>query len=144
MPSGVSDYGSGALLSALVGITAPITRYWVALCTDEPGPGMDGDVLGDLEPDDTAYARMLYGTGNALWSAQDGYVTTLADLTFPTPTVDWATVTHYALCTAPTSGELIAWGEFLEPQYVAAGLIVTIPAGGIVIALDQLDDPITL
>lgn len=144
MSAGVSDYGAGAWLASLFGVTGPITDYWLALCSDEPSSDMDGDVLGDLEPAGGGYARVRYGTGPALWAADSNFLTNLVDVDFGVPTDDWGDVSHFALCTDPTGGDLYAWGEFLNPQYVEAANQMLIPAGALVLALTTLDDSITV
>lgn len=144
MPSGVSDFGAGTWLAALFGITAPIDGYYLALCTDEPGTGMDGDILADLEPADPAYSRISYGTAGGSWGANGNYITNSFDIDFGLPDLDWGDLNHYALCTALTGGDIYAWGEFLNPQYVVAGYQLVIPAGGLVLTLSALDNSIAI
>lgn len=142
MASGVSDYGAETWLSALFGVVALPTGYYIALCLDEAGAAMDGDMLADLEPTDTAYARQPYGTGVDEWGANGPYLTNLLDIEFPTPVEDWGYLTHFALCDSVTSGQLYAWGEMFNPQYVSTDIGMLIPPGGLVLGLQALDNTI--
>ncbi len=143
MPAGVSNYGSEAWLGMLFGITDLPTEYYVALCNDEPGADMDGDVISDLEPDSgMGYARVLYGIGNSYWYADSGFVTNVSTINFPMATDEWGFFNHFALMSDPDEGEIYAWGEFLNPQYIVAGTTMAIPQGGLVVTLSSLDNSI--
>jgi hypothetical protein len=144
MPSGVSDFGATAWLAALFAVSEPITGYYLALCSDEPGAGMDGDLLADLEPVDSSYHRVGYGVGADNWGANGNYLTNSLDIDFGLPSEDWGDISHYALCTAISSGELYAWGEFLNPQFVQADYQLLIPAGALVLTLSALDNLIAI
>jgi hypothetical protein len=144
MGSGVTDYGSPTWLGALFGVIPVPSGYYVALCVAEPGVAMDGAVLGDLEPDDTAYHRQFIALGSTRWGVSDSYITTLVDVDFGLASADWGQITHYALCSAPSGGNIFAWGEFLNPPTIQSGYQATIPAGGIVVALSALEAPIAV
>lgn len=140
MPAGVTDFGATSWLESLFGVSPVISGYYIALLSDEPGADMDGDALADLEPDDPAgYQRKLYGTGGANWASNSNFLATLNDVTFGLPTVAWGDVSHFGLCSAVSSGDLYAWGELANPQYLDVGSRVVIPAGGIVVSLAALD-----
>lgn len=142
MPSGVSDFGSSTWLAALFGVTPIPAEYFIALCTDEPGSAMDGDILTDLEPVDAAYQRQPYWPGSLSWESNGPYLTNLKPISFPLPSVDWGYLTHYAVCSAATSGQLYAWGEIVNAQFVTATIGMQIPAGGLVLGLHALDNSI--
>lgn len=145
MPSGVSDFGAGAFLSALFGITADITGYYVALCSDAPGPAADGTILTALEPaGGSGYARQAYAAGASNWAANGSYLTNLVEILFPLPLGDWGRLTHYALTDSLTNGDLYAWGAFTNPQNVTASYSISIPVGGIVLSLSSLENSITV
>lgn len=143
MPSGISDFGSATWLAALFGALPLPKTYWMALCLDEPGPAVDGDMLADLEPADPSYTRQAYPAGGGWWDSNGPYLTNTADITFPLPAADWGYVTHFVLCNAPTSGDIYAWGELLSPQYVTDSVAVSMPAGTLVLGLHTLDNSIT-
>jgi hypothetical protein len=142
MPSGVSDYGSARWLSALFGVVDRPTEYFVALCSRAPGVAMDGDMLAGLEPADPVYARQRYPTGDGAWASNGPYLTNLNALIFPTPAVDWGYLTHFALCSAATSGQVFAWGEMFNPQFVTNRIGVLVPVGSLVLGLHALESSI--
>lgn len=142
MPSGVSDFGSATWLSALFGVVPLPEQYHVALCTREPGSLMDGTMLAALEPTSGSYLRRPYPTGAAAWAANGPYLTNLQALAFPTPGDDWGYLTHFALCTAADGGQLYAWGQFFNPQFVSRSIGMFIPPGGMVLGLHALDNSI--
>ena len=146
MPSGVSDFGAATWLAALFGVIEPITGYYVALCADEPGPDIDGDMLADLEPGtaDPTYQRVFYGVGAGNWGTNGNFLTTTNDVDFGLPGADWGIVNHFALCDQPSGGDIYAWGEFLNPQYVGADVQMLVPAGGLVLTLSSLDNSIAI
>lgn len=145
MTSGISDYGAGAWLASLFGVTDPIEGYWVALASDDPGSDGDGDTLADLEPPPgVGYARLFIAAGPANWSANDSYLTNLVEVDFPLPWDDWGPISHYVLCDSATSGDVYGWGALTNPQQVTAGYSVSIPVGGLVVSLASLENSIAL
>lgn len=142
MPSGVSDYGSATWLSALFGVTALPAAYYVALCQAEPGAAMDGDILATIEPVDPAYARQPYPPGPTAWTANGPYLTNVQAITYSTPTAAWGYLTHFALCTQPSFGQVFAWGGLLNSQFVDPGVGILIPAGALVLGLHSLENTI--
>lgn len=144
MPSGISDFGTATWLSVLLGLTPVPAAYWIALCSREPGDAMDGAMLAALEPTvDPAYRRRSYSTGPAFWAGNGPYVTNLQSVTFPTPGVDWGYLTHFALCTEITAGQVYAWGQVSNPQFVTRSIGMLIPPGGIVLGLHSLSNAIS-
>lgn len=144
MPAGVADYGASTWLGVLFGLAKAPTLYWLALCTDQPGTAMDGDVLADLEPADKAYRRVRYGIGADYWAVNGNFVTNTDEIAFGVPTADWGYLNHFALCTASSGGDLYAWGEFISPAYVATDVQAVVPVGGLVVALSSLDPSIVV
>jgi hypothetical protein len=144
MSSDITDFGAGAWLGALLGVTDPITGYFVALASDAPGVAADGDILADLEPAFDDYARQPYGTGPGLWALNGNVITNLVDVDFGVPAADWGPLTHYVLCDSLVSGQLYGYGLLANPQTVQAGFSVVMPAGGLVLTLASQDDSITV
>lgn len=138
MPSGVSDYGSATWLSALFGVVALPADYWIALCTHEPGAAMDGSMLAGIEPAG-GYVRAHYPAGPSAWASNGPYLTNTQTVSFSTPTEDWGYLTHFALCSAPSAGQVYAWGEMNNPQYITGGIHAIIPNGSLVLGLHALD-----
>ncbi len=143
MGSGIADFGVGALLEALFGIT-PITSVWVALCSDEPGVAADGDILADLEPAAAEYIRQEIAFDGSHWAVDGNNATNLVEVTFPAAVSDWGSINHYAFTTGSTSGDLYGFGELTEPQVVSAGYQMALPPGGLIITLASQDSSITV
>lgn len=135
MASSVSQWGADAVADLLTGNgTFPATMY-VALCKDEPDPGYDGTVLADLEPTG-GYARQPISMNPASWDlASSGVSVSKVLITYPTATLDWGSISHWALCTAATAGEVFGYGEFDLTARVLAGAIFTVPIGGLSISV---------
>ena len=64
-----------------------------------------------------AYARQLAG----LSAPSDGASSNGADVTFPTATVAWGTVTHAALMDAATAGNVLMFSALDVSKVVASG-----------------------
>lgn len=143
MSSGVADYGASLWLGALFGLVDLPTEYWVALCSDAPGPGGDGDTTAALEPAaGLNYGRLEIGTGVDNWGVNGPYLANLVDLDWPVAFEDWGRITHYALLDSQTSGNLFGYGEMNNPQYVSQGFALSIPAGGLIVNLGSNENPI--
>lgn len=145
MASSVSDYGAGALLCQMFGVSPVPAGYWIALCLSEPDSTADGDVLVGVEPPPmTGYSRQWIATGFNAWTLNGAQLTNVAEVDYGVPGADWGSLTHYALTDDQFSGNLIAYGEFLSP--VAAGPLyqMTIPPGGLNLALYALENTIAL
>lgn len=144
MPSNVTDWGASQYLSILHGIVSLPPGYYVALCSDEPGPLADGSILAGLEPADTAYHRRYIPLDAASWADPTigGYVANLIALDFGIPGLDWGLLPYFALCDSATAGEVFAYGEFNQPAYVTASYDVQIPPGAITLALSGYVPPI--
>lgn len=139
MASGVSDYGSATWLSALFGVVPLPTEYFLALCSVEPGAATDGNMLAGLEPSDAAYERQPYQIGPTFWASNGPYLTNLKAVPFPVPDQDWGSLTHFALCTQTTGGQVFSWGQMFNPLFVTRTIGVFIPPGALVLGLHALD-----
>lgn len=106
-------------------VTIP-TSTWFALHTEDPGTdGSGAEVTGG------DYERVEIPSNTTNWSAPTTgtgveAITNLLTLTFPVPTADWGTITHWALWTADTGGEVLIYGEFPTPRAVLLGDVAPI------------------
>lgn len=124
-----SDYARNKLIDywfrAAAMPTKP-THVYVALYTATPSAAGGGtEVTGgsyartDLAPSDTNWLATQGGTsGNS--SGTTGQTKNAVVVTFPVPTADWGTITHYGLFDA-LAGNLLFYGAFTTPKTVANG-----------------------
>src|SRR5262245_44774752 len=134
--SQASDYLEGQL-RAHIFRTASFTKptvLAVALYTAAPS-----DAGGGTEVSGGAYARVNTPPLDANWTAAsstDGITTNAADITFPTPSANWGTVTHFGIFDATSAGNLLVWGALSSsrtinngdpaPKFLAGQLSITI------------------
>jgi hypothetical protein len=85
------------------------------------------------EPAAGNYARIDFPTWNA---ASGGQADNGADITFATPSDDWATVTFSALCDAATDGNLLIYAAATPNQAPKSGDPVKIPSGDYIVTMD--------
>jgi len=71
-----------------------------------------------------SYARVNLAPGDANWSAPDamgGLTANLAAITFPSPTANWGTVTHFAIWDAASGGNMLIYGALSTPKTINNG-----------------------
>jgi len=108
-----------------VAYTPPATVY-VALYTSNPGPDDTG-----TEVSGGGYARQAVTFGTAS-SAQ---ISNSADVTFPTATASWGTVTHIGIKDSATGGNLLYYAALSTAKTVDVGDTIKIPLGQIVLSM---------
>jgi hypothetical protein len=106
--------------------TPPATVY-LALFTSAPS-----DAGGGTEVSGGSYARQAV----TLSAASGGASSNSADITFPTATADWGTVTHCALMDAATSGNMLMWTPLDASKTVNNGDTFKIEAGDLDVTVD--------
>ena len=99
--------------------TPPSTLY-VALFTTATS-----DAGGGTEVSGGAYARQAAG----LSAASGGASSNAADITFPTATADWGTITHVALMDALTGGNMLMHSPLDASKTVNNGDTFKVNAG---------------
>ena len=116
----LSDYFENAIIETMraTGITA--AAAYVALYTSDPTDADTG-----TEVSGGSYARQLAG----LSVASGGASSNAADITFPTATASWGTVTHVGLRDAVTSGNLLMHSILDASKTVGSGDTFKINAG---------------
>jgi hypothetical protein len=139
--SALSDYLEQKLLDHVYnGVTlSPPSQVWLALHTADPTDAGSG-----TEVSGGSYARVrIYANGGGTpafnLAVTDGIgkaVTNANDVTFPTATVPWGTITHVALRDASTGGNLLHYGPLDEAQTVGTGGIFKIAAGSLKLRLE--------
>ena len=138
--SALSDYLEQDLLDLIFNkdaFTGPTT--YVALFTDDPTDAGSGtEVTGG------SYARVLVydnGSGSPDWTvatvdAPGWKVVNDDDITFPTATASWGTITHFAVFDASTSGNLLFHGALDEARVIGTDDVFKFLAGLLVFCLE--------
>jgi hypothetical protein len=97
----------------------PKRPIWVALFTASPTDADSGtEVTGG------AYARVQLDPSDANWtgaSATNGLTDNASTITFPVPTANWGSVTHFGIYDRATAGKLIVWGALTTAKTVNNG-----------------------
>jgi len=126
--SEMSNYLETALVNATLrntSYTSPATVYAALFTTDPTDAGSGTEVSGG------AYAR----TSITFGSPSNGVTTNSADVTFPTCTVAWGTVTHMGIYDASTSGNLLYHTPLDASKTVDSGDIFKISSGNLSVTL---------
>ncbi len=142
--SGKGDWLENKFLDFLLRaqtFTAP-TSVWVALLTAAPS-----DSGGGTEVSGGSYARVQVTSALANWAGTQsagstaastgtgGQTSNNAAITFPAPTANWGSVTHFGLYDAATTGNLLYWAALTtaktvnngdaSPSFAAGSLTIT-------------------
>jgi hypothetical protein len=128
---GISDYLAHKMLDLIfsgTGYTAP--SIYVGFSTANP----EDDGGGTSEPVGNNYSR----TQVSSWrSVANSVVDNAAEVTLPTPSGSWGTLTHEILMDAATSGNLLYYGKLRYTQSPNNGDGLTIPVGALNIGVDR-------
>ena len=126
--SEISNYLENALINATLRnttFTAPATVY-VSLWTSDPTDAGSG-----TEVSGGSYARTAVTFG----APSNGVTTNSADVTFPTATGSWGTVTHIGIHDALTTGNLLYHTPLDASKAIASGDIFKISTGNLSVTL---------
>lgn len=143
--AGFSDYVENKLVDLILrgqAFTAPTNTY-VALFTATPS-----DSGGGTEVSGGSYARVAVSGALASWagtqsagsttasSGTGGVTSNNAAVTFPSPTANWGSITHWGVFDANTSGNLLFWAALgtaktvnnndAAPSFAIAALTLTV------------------
>jgi hypothetical protein len=108
-----------------------VSNLHLALYTSAPS-----DSGGGTELSGNAYARASVSRADAQWTFSAGTISNTNTITFPTPTANWGTVTHFGIFDASTGGNLLFHGALTASKTVNNGDTVTFPAGQLQITFD--------
>ena len=123
-----SDFLENALINAVLRnttYTSPATVY-VSLYTTDPTDADTG-----TEVSGGSYAR----TAVTMGAPSNGVSTNSADVTFPTATASWGTVTHIGIHDALTSGNLLFHTPLDTSKTIDSGDIFKIASGNLSVTL---------
>ena len=133
---GFSNATEAKILDHIVGKSqyAFPTNTYLALCTTAPSETDTGSTLA--EPTGlTGYARKVLTAAD--WNAASGgQIANAATITFATITAGTATILGWALCTAASGGDVIAYGGGLNVGLSATQTPATVAPGALTISLD--------
>ena len=123
-----SNYLENALINAVLRnttYTSPATVY-VSLYTSDPTDADTG-----TEVSGGSYARTAVTFG----APSNGVSTNSADVTFPTATASWGTVTHIGIHDASTAGNLLFHTPLDTSKTIDSGDIFKITSGNLSVTL---------
>ena len=124
----MSNYLENAIINATLrntSYTSPTTVY-VALYTSDPTDADTG-----TEVSGGSYARQSVTFG----SPSNGVSTNSADVTFPTATGSWGTVTHIGIRDASTAGNLLYHAPLTTSKTIGSGDIFKISSTNLSVTL---------
>jgi hypothetical protein len=124
----MSDFLENALINATLRnttYTSPAVVYVGLFTTDPTDANVGTEVTGG------SYAREAASFG----APSNGSSTTDADITFPTATGDWGTVTHFGIYDAATTGNLLYHGVLNNSKTIQTGDILKIEAANLTVTL---------
>ena len=135
MASNVTDFGENALVGALFGASTSVpASFYMALLTQAPQISDDGTLI--YEPTVGGYTRVSFNNTTAFWSSPSGgVVTNVGTISFPVATADWPAVTHYALTSAVTGGNMYLYAPLQVPRIVQNGHLCKFDPGQLTISL---------
>jgi hypothetical protein len=123
-----SNYLENALINATLrntSYTSPTTVY-VALYTTDP---TDADTGTEISGGSYARTAVTFG------APSNGVATNNADVTFPTATGSWGTITHVGVRDATTAGNLLYHAALTASKTVASGDVFKISSGNLSVTL---------
>ena len=126
----MSDYLERSLLNATLNNTAftTVATPYISLHTADPtDAGTGTEVSGG------SYARTAASFATA--SGTSGSVATDADITFPTATASWGTVTHIGIWNASSAGDLLYHTALDSSKTIDSGDIFKITSGNLTVTL---------
>lgn len=97
----------------------PKRPVYVALFTAAPS-----DAGGGTEVTGGSYARVAVAPADANWSAPDGtggLTDNVGAITFPTPSANWGTATHFGIFDRATAGNLLIHGALAASKTINNG-----------------------
>ena len=123
---------------------SPPGTLYIGLLTAAPSDNTAG-----TEVSGGSYARQGIAGSLANWAGTQGAGTTTAStgssgttsnngvVTFPTPSANWGTITHFGIYDAVSGGNLVYWGPLSSSKSVFSGDAVSIQAGQLQVQVDD-------
>lgn len=111
--------------------SAAAGNLYIALFTAAPS-----DAGGGTEATFGSYARQAVVRSASGWTVAGNNVSNAAEVAFPEATSGSETITHFAIMTAVTSGDMLNWAAVDTSRLVTSGVVVKFAIG----ALDVTED----
>jgi len=120
--------GAGTLIWTAIATIPALTTKYIGLLTAAPS-----DTGGGTEVSGGSYARVAVACTLAAFAGTQAAGSTTAStgtggttsnnaaITYPAPTANWGTVTHYAEYDAPTGGNLLTWDALTASRVILNG-----------------------
>lgn len=124
----ISNYLENALINATVratSYTSPSAVYAALFTSDPTDANVGTEVSGG------SYARQSITFG----SPSNGVSSNTADLTFPTCTLTWGTITYFGIYDALTSGNLLYHAPLTTSKTISTGDNFKIATGNLTLTL---------
>lgn len=125
----ITDYLEAELLDHVLNAAyTPAATIYLALCTADPTDAATGASMSEVA-NSGSYARTAITFG----AASSRRVTQNADVTFPTASGAWGSLTHWAIVDTNTygSGNVLAHGAFPYTKSIVSGNTPTVPSGDV-------------
>jgi len=126
----MSDYLEGEIIKHIfrTGSFTKPTVLAIGLLTAAPS-----DTGGGTEVTGGSYARVSVNPLDANWAAivgNNGTTSNVSAVTFPAPTANWGTITHFGIYDAASAGNLLFYGALTTSKTVNNGDAAPSFAGG--------------
>jgi hypothetical protein len=123
-------WGSAEIMGSFFGaLKVPPSVTYMALIKDTaPNPYVVGNEL-DEPLTEAGYSRLQVDNQATNWIQDAETITNNATFTFTAAIADWGEINYWAMCNAPTEGQVYFYGEFLEPVQILAGDFAIIDTG---------------
>jgi len=102
---------------------------YIALCTADPGETGTGSSMSETTY--TNYARVAVARTSGGWTVSGNSVSNTGTISFPTCGTTGATITHFAICDAATTGNLLFSGALSSSLVVSNGITPTFAAAAL-------------
>lgn len=144
--SAMTDYLENKLIDQIFRAQVfafPATLY-IGLLTAAPS-----DATGGTEATGGSYARVAVVGSLANWAGTQAAGSTVASsgtggttsnngaISFPTPSANWGTITHFGIYDAASAGNLLFWGALSSSKAVFTGDAVSIQIGQLQVQIDD-------
>ena len=136
MTGNLSNYTKKLVLEQIVGKNPSATVY-IALLTSAPTDASTGSTIVEPSTSNTGYARKATSASdwNTASVGEPTIITNATAQTFPLSLTAWGTITHFAICDAPTGGNMLGWAPVDNQQVVGVSNTLSYPINSLTLGL---------